>query len=37
MAGWGRNVEILKEVEPSTITLVDINPLSIKLAEMKFE
>ena len=37
MAGWGRNVKTIKEVNPEEITLVDINPLSINLAETEFK
>ena len=36
MAGMGRNVEVIKDLNPKSITLVDINPLSIKFAKRKY-
>jgi len=37
MAGWGRNVAVLKKFDPKEIVLVDFNLLSITEAKKQFK
>ena len=32
MSGWGRNIPVIQKAETSSITIVDINPKAIKMA-----
>jgi len=37
MAGWGRNVQVIKKFNPKEIVLVDFNSLSIDKAKEMFQ
>jgi len=36
MAGWGRNVQVIKKFDPKEIVMVDFNSLSIDEAKKKY-
>jgi len=36
MAGWGRNVQVIKKFDPKEIVMVDFNSLSIDEAKKRF-